>query len=603
MNQYLFIFTLSPVQSFIAQARKTQDLYTGSYILSALIKAGVAEFDDESVIFPSAKLLKENKYASAPNRFIAVWEGEEASLKAKGEQVENRVRDRFMEMANDTLGNLQRPKGFDQQIAQHLSIYWAFEPVEEDYASAYKKLETQLASVKNVRPFTQYNYNGSLGEKGRKCSLDGERNALFFKDRIVDGKKRKPFFVEENGAILLSGPKSANLNFGEGLSAISYLKRFYKHGGDGFPSTAEVALLEDEEALDDEGKKYLGYLKRVFHPDEISRLCLELTTDKNIKGINIKNGEANSPDWQTQFDFQACFEENLTQKNFPVKNQLQLLQQLQEQLRSSLKTKYYALVMFDGDKMGKYLGELAASGMEAHKKFSEKLSRFAVSASQYVDKDNRGRAVYAGGDDFLGFLNINHLFEVMQHLRESFAKEVGRDLTFSAGVVIAHYKFPLSEVLKTVRAVEKKAKKAGERNAFCISTMKHSGEIQEAVFKWGKGNENWLALHHIINALTVKPDEDAAFSNTFIQNLTIELSRLGGVEKDFSGDELVKAEIKRLVNRSRNEETTDTQANRMINNVELLWDAFYERTKGAKRVQNFIHALQIADFISRKTRQ
>ena len=29
-NQYLFLFTIGPVQSFIAQARKTRDLYAGS---------------------------------------------------------------------------------------------------------------------------------------------------------------------------------------------------------------------------------------------------------------------------------------------------------------------------------------------------------------------------------------------------------------------------------------------------------------------------------------------------------------------------------------------------------------------------------------------
>ncbi|NPA53826.1 MAG: hypothetical protein GXO21_04085 [Aquificae bacterium] len=37
-NEYLFIFTITPVQSFIAQARKTRDLHAGSRILSELIK-------------------------------------------------------------------------------------------------------------------------------------------------------------------------------------------------------------------------------------------------------------------------------------------------------------------------------------------------------------------------------------------------------------------------------------------------------------------------------------------------------------------------------------------------------------------------------------
>lgn len=35
-SSYLFLFTIGPVQSFIAQARKTRDLYAGSKILGGL---------------------------------------------------------------------------------------------------------------------------------------------------------------------------------------------------------------------------------------------------------------------------------------------------------------------------------------------------------------------------------------------------------------------------------------------------------------------------------------------------------------------------------------------------------------------------------------
>jgi len=41
MNKYLFLFTISPVQSFIAQARKTKDLYDGSKLLTDLIKVAI----------------------------------------------------------------------------------------------------------------------------------------------------------------------------------------------------------------------------------------------------------------------------------------------------------------------------------------------------------------------------------------------------------------------------------------------------------------------------------------------------------------------------------------------------------------------------------
>ena len=56
MNKYLFLFTVGPVQSFIGQARKTQDLYAGSFLLSHLIDSAMKEIEDKvnncKFIFP-----------------------------------------------------------------------------------------------------------------------------------------------------------------------------------------------------------------------------------------------------------------------------------------------------------------------------------------------------------------------------------------------------------------------------------------------------------------------------------------------------------------------------------------------------------------------
>lgn len=64
-TQYLFLFTIGPVQSFIAQARKTHDLFAGSKIISDLIDAAMVTVGKNNVIFPDA-----NSDAK-PNRFFA----------------------------------------------------------------------------------------------------------------------------------------------------------------------------------------------------------------------------------------------------------------------------------------------------------------------------------------------------------------------------------------------------------------------------------------------------------------------------------------------------------------------------------------------------
>ena len=86
--KYLFLFSITPVQGFINQARKTQDLYAGSFILSHLCRTAAerAEQDYKArVIFP--KLTNE----AIINRFLAVVDSNDMSqhlqrlLKAAGQ--------------------------------------------------------------------------------------------------------------------------------------------------------------------------------------------------------------------------------------------------------------------------------------------------------------------------------------------------------------------------------------------------------------------------------------------------------------------------------------------------------------------------------------
>jgi CRISPR-associated protein Cmr2 len=48
----LLLFTIGPVQSFISQARKTQDLYAGSKLLSVLIGEAIKFVGEDNMIFP-----------------------------------------------------------------------------------------------------------------------------------------------------------------------------------------------------------------------------------------------------------------------------------------------------------------------------------------------------------------------------------------------------------------------------------------------------------------------------------------------------------------------------------------------------------------------
>lgn len=621
-NNHLFLFTIGPVQSFIAQARKTQDLYAGSQILSRLVRASIMAFEQEfngsKVIFPTFD--REASEVSLPNRFVAKiasheWTTEE--LKAKAEKIQEAVKTALNEIAGLSLSNASTSTfdAFEKQLSGHLDIFWAFQPLEGNFSAAYKTLESLVGAVKNVRPFEQY------AETGRKCSIDGIGNVLFYK--TTEGNQKPAYITAEAKRL-----NTFLLNPGEGLSAVSFVKRFYPNV-DSFPSTAEVALMYDETQLSEEKREMLRCYRLLFKKEKLVEACLAMFKNGWLEKARITN-PAEHEDWYDQpDDYQMLFEENLTAKVMPDATQLGLVRNLHARLKLSFKTKYYALILFDGDSMGKWLaGEnnVTKDNLEAfHTELSGLLSKFGSQARQSLSRESgNGYAVYAGGDDFMGFVNLHHLFKVMQYLREQFHEQVNeklalfkkadKELTFSAGIVIAHYKTPFSEVLQKARSIEKRAKKEGDKNAFAITVLKHSGEVQETVYKWDADADspyltsNWMALAHIVEAL----DKDGGhFSGRFIQNLTATFSQLTGsdfqeVEKMNRDaqyiEQAILSEIERLVSRSldkRQDPKKDSErVERLVEQVQSLW-----KNAPHPKTRNFIHALQIADFLTRKTNQ
>ncbi len=195
MSDMLLLFTIGPEQSYIEQARKSQDLYAGSMILSHLCRTAItaSKLPPEQIIFP--KNSQSNREQSLPNRFTAIvretdiveqpGETLEARLKAFGESIEKAVKDTFMAIANtvSTPFQDQCPHGFMEQVQGYLNIHWLFLPcTEKEYAAIYPRLERLLKGVKQVHAFALE------PEKGRKCSICGERNVKVYRKNEQEKK-------------------------------------------------------------------------------------------------------------------------------------------------------------------------------------------------------------------------------------------------------------------------------------------------------------------------------------------------------------------------------------------------------------------------------
>ena len=622
MQSYLFLCTIGPVQSFIAQARKTKDLFNGSKLLSELIKAGIETLPKESaeLIFPT-----QNTGASYPNRFLAELKLSEDPA-AFGLEVEAAINKKLIDLGKEILSQQMNgfikpgvadqswesfkdrenqqdiPQSYLEQLIKHLEVFWLFLPLEDplDYASVYENIEQNLGAIKNVRRFQQLDYqNNNLGEQGRKCSVDGERNALFFK-KPKEIPAPNSIIRSLNDAIFLD---TYQLSRGEGLSAISFLKRFWKIQQHPFESVSGIALTDT-----------LSRLKKLKQEAIYATQTLACLNDQLFYEEFSKEAKQRK----------KLLEESPSSPNYAqVEENQKTLWDLAHKLNRDTSdtqlvfTPYYALLLFDGDNMGAWLSgneEFVKKGIDLktyHKEIAKSLSAFAQEAKQYMHKDNnkKGRIVYAGGDDLMAFVNLNHIFPVLQHLRFLFQEKVqqrlipfiqaGHEMSFTAGFCIAHVKEPLSIVLHKARKMEKDTKAYFEetgKDGFGIELMKGSGEKHRTFWKFRLSAQKEknppssnLSLMHELCLLLRK----GLFSDKFILNLERTYSPLannGYLELQAA---LVESDLKRLIWRSFQGELSLKEKECTL--LFLAIKSLHEQSP--HQWGNFISALHILNFV------
>ena len=91
MTQYMLLFSLGPVQSFIAQARKTRDLWLGSFLLSAFMQIGIEGISKDikqSSSFPSNPTIT-GTIPDLPNKYIAIFNNADDASRAARQSEEN----------------------------------------------------------------------------------------------------------------------------------------------------------------------------------------------------------------------------------------------------------------------------------------------------------------------------------------------------------------------------------------------------------------------------------------------------------------------------------------------------------------------------------
>lgn len=467
-EKVLAIFTFSPVQSFIGEARRAEDLFNGSAILSRLAYAAAQAIGSEHLIYP-ASLSAEDM----PNKLVA-----ELDL-AKAEQIlqkaENALIGEWRKIAADARhsANLDTDPVWQtiwqRQIIQRppWQVFWIYLPEGGDYVMDYKEASRLLDGLKHTRLFDQNE------EDGEKDSLSGQRSALHREKETA-----KMYWAEmaKKPQVTASRLKPEGK---ERLDSIGLVKRFAElNPKRDFPSTSTVAGWDF----------YRLALEKAPAALEVHKKALD---DLNLY-------QARQKDKVFPYDLDVLFEETLTpqrmkdsyNKTFTgeeLKPALQTLRALYKATGDNRPSPYYSILLLDGDGVGKKLSKMeGVSGLKGgdfHAAFSRALADFATRTVALAQPEKGGFLIYNGGDDVLLFASLQNAIPLAVELTQAYKAALQNVVhaTLSGAVLIAHHLSPLSRVLADLRAAEKFAKSAqpdelGNKDMLCTALSKRGGD-------------------------------------------------------------------------------------------------------------------------------
>lgn len=523
MGVKYFHFTLGPVQSFVAQARRTKDFWAGSFLLAYLSGVAMAATRQQggAILFPlpdqefldaiTGNKRGGPKQGNIPNRFKA-----EVPDSFQPREIVDTVREVWAALAekvweqdlSDYEDTVTRTI-WDRQVNGFWEMSWALSPD----GSAADLLDRR----KNWRTYI------AQDEPGQKCAIMAGIQELSGEE-AAQSKAQKAFWKT-----LRASKKSFDFDLGENerLSALAFIKRrFIRYFGDfryqsktieahgwGLSSNVpSVALLA--------AAPWLANV--ASHPKMIDLIEAAKglgATEMPLSQLRMLRESKNSEVFR--LDGAILFDTLLDNRNiYPdesVANRAKAaLRPLYVDERPS---PFYAVLMMDGDHLGKQM-----SDADKQEGISESLQKFTASVEGIVDEYS-GFLIYAGGDDVLAVLPLETALSCAAKLRaryeEVFRKHPTIETSISAAIVYSHIKNPLHAVLHDIHELlDDVAKERTGRNAIAIETLKPGGVQQIWSKKWAEAlDENGEVLLEKLALAYRRQSEGGQFSSGFFYRI------------------------------------------------------------------------------------
>lgn len=538
MKQHLHV-SIGPVQGFVAQSRRTRDLWASSYLLSFLASHAMhgAREAGGQIIRPSVEgdpllaLVQGDRagqppaLGSLPNQFTVEMENLDAAMVA--EAVEHRFHEAWRRVCDAV---------WRKYVARAASAGDGTEAIWKRQTEAFWEVAWIAGAPDDHGLLARrklWRAHWLPEEAGQKCTMMPELQELSGFVRASARVKQEAFWAELRGGDHLLAER-------ERLCAIALVKRYYPLvardalGWDldvtHWPSTVDVAaapwclrVLEDHRAL---GESYAGAVLTAF-------------SGARRGGVSSLVGRAYPDagrfltldcDWFRPAFVGAELEPSVAAEDEPRDEELRrsLLSQLGRLTKvAGAPSVYFALLLADGDQLGKLVRE---AGSEA---VSSALAKFTQGVPNIV-RSRHGVTVYAGGDDVLALLPVDGAVECARELEQLYRRCFGEvPATLSSSVVCAHVSDPLSPTLREAhRLLDEVAKTQNGRASLVVAVRQRGTVAIEWATTWertsvdGTRKDAVSCLEDLRRALG--GEEDASLSGSLVYALRDLLSVLCG---------------------------------------------------------------------------
>ena len=486
--------SVGPVQGFVAQSRRTRDLWGSSYLLSFLSAHAMrsAEVAGGRIIRPSVN--QDQLYhwvtgshegtapriGTLPNHFVVEVDGGDASqvagaavtaLEVAWNGVCTAVWDRFVQHASPVGRETHRI--WIRQIFRFWEVAWTAGPPEAGSAL--------LARRKHWRS------HRLPDEPGDKCMMMHDLQELsgYVRSEGRESRKNSDRFWN----LVRKGLGRLDLGDNERLCAIALVKRLFPRVSlealgwsvdtSHWPSTVYMAAVPWIRRVTSQAPRLAG----AYSEAVLQTVSADVLAERHLPFRGLGGPGAGSfPKLDANlFHCDRVKDERLcpvatTAGHEAREIMVRLLRQIYdvkdtEGDRIGSPSPFFALILADGDRIGKLVSNLGGQSVGCA------LSKFTGNVSEIVQKHD-GVTVYTGGDDVLAILPVPQALRCADALSSAYQLAFANkpSATLSATVVFAHVRQSLAYVIATAhRLLDEVAKDGNGRNSLAAAVLKRGG--------------------------------------------------------------------------------------------------------------------------------